>query len=117
MGSIDDQLAALDPVDRESIARLYAIAQEVAPEAEQGTGYGMPALVYRGKPLLSVMRAKKHIGIYPFSPEAVAAVAGALDGRPGVSLDKGTVRCRPGDPLPAEVVRALVATRKDQIDG
>lgn len=117
MGTVDELLAGLDAVDRPSVERIYAIAREEAPEAEQGLGYGMPALVYRGKPLVSVMRAKKHIGVYPFSPAAVAAVAPALEGHPGVSLDKGTIRYQPGDPLPDDVVRALVSARREQIEG
>ena len=117
MGTVDDLLEELDPADRPSIERIYAIAREEAPESEQGSGYGMPALVYRGKPLVSVMRAKKHIGVYPFSPDAVAAVAAALEGHPGVSLDKGTIRYQPEHPLPDDVVRALVAVRRRQIDG
>ena len=82
MGTVDDLLAGLDPADRAPVAHLYAVAREVVPEAEQGLGYGMPALVYRGKPLISVMRAKKHIGVYPFSPDAVSAVAATTDARP-----------------------------------
>lgn len=117
MGTVDDLLADLDPADRESVQRLYAIAREQVPGAEQGLGYGMPALVYRGKPLISVMRAKKHIGIYPFSPAAVAAVAGALEGHPGIGLDKGTIRYQPEHPLPDDVVRALVRARTDEIEG
>ncbi|WP_194410740.1 iron chaperone [Microbacterium cremeum] len=116
MGTVDELLAGLDPADRPSIERIYAIAREEVPEAEQGLGYGMPALVYRGKPLVSVMRAKKHIGVYPFSPDAVSAVADALAGHPGVSLDKGTIRFQPEHPLPDDVVRALVNARTQQID-
>ena len=58
MGTIDDLLAGLDPEDRASVEHLYSVARTVVPDAEQGLGYGMPALVYRGKPLVSVMRAK-----------------------------------------------------------
>ncbi len=117
MGTIDELLATLDPDDRASMERIYAVARDEVPEAEQGLGYGMPALVYRGKPLVSVMRAKKHIGIYPFSPAAVTAVAGALEGYPGVSVDKGTIRYQPEHPLPDDVVRALVTARREQIEG
>ncbi|WP_454141150.1 iron chaperone [Microbacterium lacticum] len=81
-------------------------------EAEQGLGYGMPALVYRGSPLLSVMRAKKHFGIFPFSPGAINAVLPLLD---GVDHAKGTIRFT--EPLPDDTVRALVAARKAEIDG
>lgn len=81
-------------------------------EAEQGLGYGMPALVYRGSPLLSVMRAKKHFGIFPFSPGAINAVLPLLD---GVDHAKGTIRFT--EPLPDDTVRALVAARRAEIDG
>ena len=117
MGTVDDLLAGLEPDDRPSMERIFAVARDEVPEAEQGLGYGMPALVYRGKPLVSVMRAKKHIGIYPFSPEAVSAVAASLEGHPGISVDKGTIRYQPEHPLPDDVVRAMVIARKEQIDG
>lgn len=70
MGTIDDYLATLDPADSAVISHTYDLALEVMREAEQGLGYGMPALVYRGSPLLSVMRAKKHFGIYPLARKA-----------------------------------------------
>jgi len=117
VGTIDDYLTDLDPADRGTIARVYALARDEVPDAEQGKGYGMPALVHRGKPLLSVMRAKKHIGVYPFSPEAVATVAGLLDGHEGVSVDKGTIRFQPEHPLPDDALRSLVRARRRQIDG
>ncbi|MET0672622.1 MAG: DUF1801 domain-containing protein [Microbacterium pygmaeum] len=116
MGTVDDYLAGLEPGDRGPIEHIYAIAREVVPDAEQGTGYGMPALVYRGKPLLSVKRTAKHIGVYPFSPEAVSAVAADVAAVEASGLDKGTVRFQPKHPLPDAVVRALVTARKDQID-
>lgn len=112
MGTVDDYLAGLDPADAAVMAHVYDLAREVVPDAEQGTGYGMPALVHRGKPLLSVMRAARHIGVYPFSPEAVDAVRPLL---PGVDLAKGTIRFDPAHPLPDDAVRALVAARRDQI--
>ena len=114
MGTIDDYLEALDPASRDAIGRVYAVAKTVVPDAEQGKGYGMPALVYRGKSLIAVMRAKTHIGVYPFSPDVVAAVAPEL---PGFSLDKGTIRFQPDEPLPEEVVAKIVELRRAQIDG
>ncbi len=90
------------------------IAREVVPDAEQGKGYGMPALVYHGKPLIAVMRAKGHIGVYPFSPDAITAVAAQLE---GYDLAKGTIRFQPEKPLPDAAIRALVEHRREQIDG
>jgi uncharacterized protein YdhG (YjbR/CyaY superfamily) len=114
MGTIDDYLAGLDPADAAIIADVYAAAKAEVPEAEQGLGYGMPALTYRGKSLLSVMRAQKHFGVYPFSPAAIVEVAPLLD---GVETAKGTIRFAPEAPLRPDVVRALVAARRSQIDG
>ncbi len=113
MGTVDDYLAGLDLADRETVTAVYTVARDVVPDAEQGTGYGMPALVYRGKPLLSVMRTKKHFGLYPFSPAAVSAAANQLE---GCEIAKGTVRLAPGTPVPEEGIRQLVASRKAEID-
>src|SRR5947208_6755368 len=105
MGSIDDYLAELDDDSRAAVGHVYDLALEVVPDATQGKGYGMPALVYDGKPLIAVMRAKGHIGVYPFSPDAITAVAPDLD---GFDLAKGTIRFQPERPLPDAAVRALV---------
>lgn len=114
MGTVDDYLAELDDASRSTIGHLYDVARAEVPEAEQGLGYGMPALVYRGKPLLSIMRAKAHVGLYPFSPDAVAAVADRLD---GFDLAKGTIRMPVDCPIPDDALRALLAARRTQIDG
>jgi hypothetical protein len=55
MGTIDDYLATLDDSDRAVIAHVYAVAGE-GIETEQGMSYAMPALLYRGKALIAVMR-------------------------------------------------------------
>lgn len=113
MGTVDDYVISLDERDRAVIEHVYDIARTIAPDAEQGKGYGMPALVYRGKPFVSVMRAKAHIGLYPFSPAAIEAIADQLD---GVDHAKGTIRFQPSHPLPDPLLRALFEARKTQID-
>ncbi len=114
MGTVDDYLDGLDETSRATVGHLYDVARAEVPEAEQGTGYGMPALVYRGKPLLSVMRAKEHVGLYPFSPEAIEAVVPLLD---GFRHAKGTIRMPVDRPIPDAVLRLLLAARRAQIDG
>ena len=113
MGTIDDYLESLSPDDRAVIAHVFDVARSAAGDTEQGTSYGMPALLYRGKALLSVMRTKKHIGVYPYSgrvPEVVAAVLEGFD------HDKGTIRFQPERPLPDDAVRAVVAARIAEIE-
>jgi uncharacterized protein YdhG (YjbR/CyaY superfamily) len=112
VGTIDEYLAGLTPEDRVVIEHVYEIARGVEPDAEQGKGYGMPALTWRGKPLLAVMRTKKHIGLYPFSSEAITAAGAQLE---GFDAAKGTIRFQPSQPIPDAAVRALVTFRRDQI--
>lgn len=113
MGTVDDYLASLDEASRATIGHLYDVARTEVPDAEQGLGYGMPALVYRGKPLLSVMRTKTHIGLYPFSPEAIEAVVAQLD---GFDHAKGTIRMSVEHPISDATLRELLAARRAQIE-
>jgi len=99
--------------DEDVVEHVRAVARAAVPEAVDGLGYGMPALRYRDKPLLSVMPAKRHIGLYPFSPAVVAAVAGELD---GYSFAKGTIRFTADHPLQDDLVRRIVELRRAEID-
>jgi len=99
--------------DEDVVEHVRAVARATVPEAVDGLGYGMPALRYRDRPLLSVMAAKNHIGLYPFSPAVVAAVADELD---GYSFAKGTIRFTAARPLSDDLVRRIVRLRRDEID-
>jgi uncharacterized protein YdhG (YjbR/CyaY superfamily) len=113
MGTIDDYLAQLDPADAAVIGHVYDVARETVPEAEQGTCYGMPTLMYRGKGLLAVMRTKKHIGLYPNSGRVLAEFAEQLA---HFDFDKGTLRFQPDSPPSAGLIKLIVAARRAEID-
>lgn len=113
MSELSDYLAELPEPQRTAISAVYERARELVPDAVDGVGYGMPALRYRGKPLLSVMNAKGHIGLYPFSPAALDTVRDELA---GYSLAKGTVRFTAEQPLPASVLDRLISARVAEID-
>lgn len=59
MGEVGEYLSTVDGADRAALERVYAIAREIVPEAEEGTSYAMAALLYRGKGLIATVRAKK----------------------------------------------------------
>jgi len=113
MGEVSDYIAALEGAERDVIERIRARAVSLVPDAVEGVSYGMPALRYRDSPLVSVISAKGHIGLYPFSPPVVSAVAGELE---GYSLSKGTIRFTPEHPLPDSVVDRVILLRRDEID-
>ncbi len=114
MPDVDDYLAGLDEAVREAFRRVVDLALVVAPEAEQGTSYGMAALTLAGRPLLGLQAARSHLSIYPFSP---AAVDVARDRLPARDVSKGTIRFTVESPLPADVVRDVVHHRRCEIDG
>lgn len=116
MAQIDDYLAGLDPESADIVAGAYTVARQLLPEAVEGTSYGMPALIYQGSPLLSVMRAKAHIGIYPYSPAVITEVLEHLPPIRGLSSAKGTIRLPLEEPVPDVVIRYLVLARRDEID-
>ncbi len=112
MGTVDGYLAGLDEPDRVALGRVLAVAMQEAPDAEQGTSYGMPALLYRGRPLLGFRAATKHVAVYPFSPAAVDAVRDQIS---SASLSKGTVRFTAEASLPEPAIRDLVRARRNEI--
>ena len=113
MSELTDYLTDLPEPQRSAIEQVYARARTLVPDAVDGVSYGMPALRYRGKALVAVMNARDHIGLYPFSPEAIDVVR---DDLAGFSLAKGTIRFTADRPIPADVLDRLILARAEQIE-
>ena len=75
--------------------------------------YGMAALRYRGRPLISVVSTKQGYSVFPFSPAVVESVIAELG---GFDSTKGGIRFTDERHLPNEAFDALVARRRDEID-
>lgn len=112
MSAVDDHLAEIPADRREALAHVLDVARRVAPDAEEGTSYGLPALRWGGKPLLGLQGTAKHLALYPFSPSVVETLRGRLE---GYALSKGTIRFTPEHPLPDDVVEDLVRLRMAEI--
>jgi uncharacterized protein YdhG (YjbR/CyaY superfamily) len=78
--AMDDYLEGLPSDARAALERVRSVVTRVAPEAEEGSSYGMPAFIHSGRPLLGFRAAKKHLSVFPFSPEAIDAVEVRLAG-------------------------------------
>ncbi|WP_345752220.1 iron chaperone [Microbacterium rhizophilus] len=113
MGTVDDYLASLDEPVRGMFAAIRDRALELVPDATQGISYGMPALLHRGKGLLSTMQSKTHLSLFPFSGSIPAQVEDRLA---GFSLSKGTIRFSVDRPIPPDVVDRIILLRRDEID-
>ena len=113
MGMIGDYLAGLAPDQRAALQRVVDVAMRVAPEAEEGTSYGMPALRLDGRPLIGMTASARHLSLFPFSPAVVEAVTPELD---GFSLSKGTIRFTSDHALPEDVVERVVRLRRAELE-
>jgi uncharacterized protein YdhG (YjbR/CyaY superfamily) len=109
---MDDYLDDLQPAEKVALERVRAVVAGLAPDAEEGTSYGVPAFIYAGRPLLGFSAAKTHLSIFPFSPAAIEAVK---ERRDGFDLAKGTIRFSPDTPVPADVLADLIRARKQEI--
>ena len=113
VGTVTDYLATVDPTRRPALERVVSRAHELVPGLTEGTAYGMPVLLHRGKPLLSAMAAKTHLAIYPYSGTVVGLVAADLD---GFSLSTGTIRFQTEQPIPDAVLDRVIQLRRLHID-
>ncbi len=105
--TIDDYLAALEPVKRAALAKLRRDIRAAAPGAEEGISYQLPAFKLDGRLLVCFGAAARHCAFYPgaFPVEALG------DALAGYSTSKGTIRFPPERPLPATLVRKIVKLR------
>lgn len=113
MGTVSEYLSTLEGADHAALERVYAIASELVPDAQEGTSYGMPALIYRGKGLIAAMRTKKFFSIYPFSGAVVTVNHDVLG---DFETTSGSIHFSLDHQLPEDAVRRIVKARLAEID-
>jgi uncharacterized protein YdhG (YjbR/CyaY superfamily) len=113
MGEVTDYIGGFDEPARSVLERCRARAAAVVPEVEEGTSYSMPALRYRGRPLISVVSTKQGYSVFPFSSTVVASVIAEYG---DFESTKGGIKFTDKHQLPDKAFDALVARRRDEID-
>jgi uncharacterized protein YdhG (YjbR/CyaY superfamily) len=111
--AIDAILAGLPAGQRAALQALRSTIAAAAPEAEEAISYAAPAFRYRGRPLVAYSASKTHCSFFPMSPAVLDGYRARLR---DFDLAKGTVRFRPEQPIPDEIVTAIVRDRLAEID-
>ena len=106
---VDAYLAALPPDARASLTEVRRITKEIAPEAEELIGYGIPGFKYQGRPLLYYAAAKNHCALYGLNTER--AQQAGYD-----TSQKGTIRFPPDAPPPEALLHELLSLRLEGIE-
>lgn len=112
MSSVDEAILLVSSPSREVLQHVIDVARRLAPNAEDGVSYGMPALRVAGKPFVAVAATAGHLSLYPFSPAAIDTVRPDLA---GYSVSKGTVRFTAEAPLSDDVLERLLRARLVEI--
>lgn len=105
---VDAYHARLPVAERKALEKIRSAVHAAAPGGEECLVYGMPAVKLAGKPLVGWRAAAKHCAFHPLSGSTVATCAKALA---EYETSKGTIRFKADAPLPAKLVRLLVAAR------
>ncbi|HEX2021248.1 MAG TPA: DUF1801 domain-containing protein [Candidatus Thermoplasmatota archaeon] len=105
--TVDEYLARLPAPQRAALMRLRAQIRAAAPKATEKISYGMPTFVHEGN-LVHMAAFRDHCSFFPGRAGVALALKDELE---GFETAKGTIRFRPGKPLPAALVKKIVRMR------
>jgi len=108
----NDYLNKLPEDDCQALERLISIVQELAPQVSEGLSYGMPAFIYKDRPLVGFSSNKKGLSLYPYDPRLLAAIASELQ---DYEVDPGVIRFSPERSLSKEVISLVVSLRLESL--
>ena len=114
-GSVDEYLAQVPEAERACLEDLRATIRTAAPDATETISYQMPTFKHRGRALVGFAAFTNHCSLFPYGTGVLKALEEDL--RPYDTSGKGgTVRFSADAPLPAALVRRIVAMRIEEID-
>ncbi|HYM83500.1 MAG TPA: DUF1801 domain-containing protein [Candidatus Dormibacteraeota bacterium] len=111
--SVAEYLSWLTDEQRAALDRLRATIRSLVPDATEDIYYSMPAFRLRGKAVVSYAAFRDHYSLFPLGSSAIDA---HLDLAKPYRTGKGTLQFPLGEPVPEELVSAIVRTRLEQIE-
>ncbi|MDD3172541.1 MAG: DUF1801 domain-containing protein [Herbinix sp.] len=104
--TIDEYIGEFNPEVQEILKNIRKVIHEAAPEATEKISYQMPTFYLYGN-LVHFAAFKNHIGFYP-APDGITAFQEELSKYKG---GKGSVQFPIGQPIPYELISAIVKYR------
>ena len=105
--SIDEYIAGFPLETQRVLEELRALIKAVAPDATETISYAIPTFDLNGRHLVHFAGYDRHIGFYPV-PSGLEAFQEEL--KP-YKRGKGSVQFPLDQPLPADLIRRIVAFR------
>ena len=104
--TVDEYINAAPAEARKKLREMRACIREVAPDAEEGLKWSMPAFSYK-RILVTYAAHKNHIGFYP-TPSGVKAFSKELA---GFTTAAGSIQFPLDKPLPLPLIRKIAEFR------
>jgi uncharacterized protein YdhG (YjbR/CyaY superfamily) len=105
---VDRYIADLDEPKRSTLQEMRRRILQVIPNAQQGLSYGVPAFKVDGKVIAGLAAFKSHLSYLPHSGSVLAALS---DKTGEYSQTKSALHFPLDEPLPPELVRALIEVK------
>ncbi len=109
--SVNEYIRAVDADKRAHINAVRAAVKKAAPNAVESIAYGMPAYVWKDKPLFYFAAMKGHLGLYP-TPGPITTLSKLLT---GYSTSKGCIRVPYSEKVPTTLIAKLIKERMREI--
>lgn len=115
MGSaVDEYLERLPAEQRAALQRLRETITAIVPGVEEVIRTGVPAFRYKGKSLVSIGAAKRHVALYIMYGSVLKTHEGELG---GFDTSNTVIRFMPDTPLPDRLLVKLLRARLSEIEG
>ena len=95
---------------RELLNDMYTLLEAIAPEAEQGIKWGMPAFTQE-KILFTFAAFKNHIGLFP-TPAVIVQFSDELS---SYTTTKASIHFPLDKPLPKTLIKKIARYRKKEV--
>ena len=109
---IDEYLAQVPEPAHTTFESVRALIHKMLPDIEECISYGIPAFRTPQGVVAGIAVNKKFCSYYPFSGSVLEQVADAIS---GFSRTKSALHFAFDEPLPSEVVSALIEARLAQL--
>ena len=109
--SIAEYMTNLPEMQKTVAQIMRDLLADAAPKAREKISYNMPAIEQNGKVVVYFEAGKDHLGFYP-TADPIVAFADQLK---EYKTSKGTIQLAYDQPLPAKLIREIVAFRVDQV--
>ena len=109
---IDDYIAQLPDDQARALRELRKKVAEAAPDAVEAVSYSMPAFKLGNKVLVYYAAFKDHLSLFPASGSVMDKLGAELQSN---FTGRGTLQFTPSKPIPDDVIRQIIAIRRDEI--